>query len=154
MYKVTYTIINNYVTELIEDLESYYEVFHFRTDMYDMSINELLEDDIKSSSFYFNICAPNGNAVFIDLDIPKYYENTDFTEYIDNLLKLIEENIITNCEYFDAEKKFKNLRKYYSHCAPGLVLATLTEDEKFFRNFAKNVKTYKYKKIHNESGTF
>jgi len=116
-----------------------------------MTLNELLKEGIESNSFYFNIQTPNGNEIMLDLDILEYDETTDYTEYIINLLSFINEIIITHCEEFDAEDKFKSLQQYYSHQTPGLVLEELIEDEKFFNNFAKNLKTYGPEKIRKEN---
>ena len=116
-----------------------------------MSLDELLKEGVESDSFYFNIHAPNGNEIIIDLDIPKYNDNTDYTEYITDLLNLVNEDIITHCEEFDAETKIKSLRRYYSHCAPGLVAEGLIEDKKFFNDFAKNLRTYGPEKIRREN---
>lgn len=151
MNQLTCVIIYNYVTELIKDLKAHSDVFHFRTDIHHMSIDELLKEYIESSSFYFNIHAPNGNEIIIDLDIPECDDNTDYTEYITDLLNLINYNIITCCEEFDVERKLKNLRQYYSHCAPGLMAEGLIEDKKFFNNFAKNLRTYGPEKIRREN---
>lgn len=147
MNQLTCVIIYNYVTELIDNLGADYDVFHFRTDIHHMSLEELLKENVESDSFYFNIYAPNRNDIFIDLGIPEYDENTDYTEYTNTLLNLINEHIIARCEEFDAEDKFKNMQQYYSHCAPGFVSANLAEDEKFFRNLAKNIKAYGPEKI-------
>lgn len=151
MNQLTCVIIYNYVTELIKDLGARSDIFHFRTDIHHMSINELLKEGIESNSFYFNIHAPNENEIIIDLDIPEFDDNTDYTEYITDLLSLINDNIITCCEEFDVERKLKNLRQYYSHCAPGLMAEGLIEDKKFFNNFAKNLRTYGPEKIRREN---
>lgn len=151
MNQLTCVIIYNYITELIEKLGTDSDILHFRTDIHHMSLNELLKEGVESDSFYFSICAPNRNDIFINLDIPEYDKNKDYTEYIINLLNLINERIIACCEEFDAEYKFKNMQEYYSHCAPGLVSANLVEDEKFFRNFAKNVRIYGPEKIRREN---
>ena len=151
MNQLTCIIIYNYVTELIEKLGADSDILHFRTDIHHMSLDELLKESVESDSFYFSICAPNGNDILIDLDIPEYDENEDYTEYIINLLNLINEHIIARCEEFDAKNKFKNIRQYYSHCTPGLVSANLIEDEKFFRDFAENIRTYGPEKIRREN---
>ena len=151
MNQLTCVIIYNYVTELIKDLGANYDIFHFRTDIHQMSLNELLKESVESSSFYFNIHAPNGNEIIIDLDIPKYDNNKNYKKYITELLNLINEDIITCCGEFDAERKLKNLRQYYSHCAPGLIAEGLIEDKKFFSNFAKNVRIYGPEKIRKEN---
>ena len=154
MNQLTCVIIYNYVTELIEKLGADSDILHFRTDIHHMSLDELLKEGVESDSFYFNIYAPNRNDIFINLDIPEYDKNTDYTEYIINLLNLINERIIARCEEFDAKDKFKNMQQYYSHCALGLISANLVEDEKFFSDFAKNVRIYGPEKIRRENSNY
>lgn len=151
MNQLTCVIVYNYVTELIEKLGARSDIFHFRTDIHHMPIDELLKESVESDSFYFNIYAPNGNEIIIDLDIPEYDNNADYTEYITDFLSLVNDNIITCCEEFDANIKIKSLRRYYSHCAPGLVAEGLIEDEKFFNSFAKNIRIYGPEKIRREN---
>lgn len=140
--QLIYVITKDYIINLLIDLNSFNVSFDFKTNKGYVSIGKTIDDELEATGICFDIFANRVSSCLINIDFPMYDKNT---------LSLINDNIITCCEEFDVERKLKNLRQYYSHCAPGLMAEGLIEDKKFFNNFAKNLRTYGPEKIRREN---
>ena len=141
--QLIYIIVENYIATLIDDLGSHTQECFFRTDYSDMSINELLNEDKKATGMYFDINAPKESSLFVEIDFPDYNEETDFEEYITDLLDLIDDKTIERCYEFDADEEFNELWDKSSQYTAREFLEMLDEDEGYFREFANDVKSYR-----------
>lgn len=141
--QLIYIIAENYAETLVDDLGSHTQECFFRTDYSDMSINELLNEDKKATGIYFDINAPKESCLFVEIDFPDYDEETDFEEYITDLLDLIDDKIIERCYEFDADEEFNELWDKSSYYTAREFIEMLDEDEEYFKEFADDVKSYK-----------
>lgn len=141
--QLIYIIAENYAETLVDDLGSHTEECFFRTDYSDMSINELLNEDKKATGIYFDINAPKESSLFVEIDFPDYDEETDFEEYITDLLDLIDDKTIERCYEFDADEEFNELWDKSSYYTAREFLEMLDEDEEYFKEFADDVKSYR-----------
>ena len=76
------------------------------------------------------------------MPLPEYNEETTFNDYIKNLLDQIDSNIISKCDNFDVDEEFAEVFSYQD--SPSDILSKLNKDKKFFKNLAKNVRTYRH----------
>ena len=141
--QLIYIIVENYIATLIDDLGSHIQECFFRTEYSDLSITELLNENKEATGVYFDINAPKESCLFVEIDFPDYDEETDFEEYITDLLDLIDDKIIERCYEFDADEEFNELWDKSSQYTAREFLEMLDEDEKYFREFADDVKSYR-----------
>ena len=140
--QLIYIIVKNYIINLIEDLNSYNVQFYFKTKNRSLELIEILNGNLKATRIHFDIFAHQISSFSIDMSLPEYNEETIFKDYINNLLDLIDSNIITKCNNFNVDEEFEEVFSYQD--SPSAILSKLNKDKKFFKNFAKNVKTYRH----------
>lgn len=97
----------------------------------------------KATGIYFDINAPKESCLFVEIDFPDYDEETDFKEYITDLLDLIDNKTIERCYEFDANEEFNELWGKSSQYTAREFLEMLDEDEEYFKEFADDVKSYR-----------
>lgn len=141
--QLIYIIAENYAEKLVDDLGSHTEECFFRTDYSDMAIFELLNENKRATGIYFDINAPKESNVIVEINFPEYNSETDFEEYIDDLLDLIDNKTIESCLEFDADDEFNELWDKSSYYTTREFLEMLNEDEEYFREFADDVKSYR-----------
>lgn len=141
--QLIYIIVENYIATLIDDLGSHIQECFFKTEYSDLSITELLNENKEATGVYFDINAPKESCLFVEIDFPDYDEETDFEEYITDLLDLIDDKIIERCYEFDADEEFNELWEKSSYYTAREFLEMLDKDEEYFREFADDVKSYK-----------
>ena len=140
--QLIYIIVKNYIINLIDDLDSYNVQFYFKTKNRSFELTEILNEKLKATSIYFDIFAHQISSFSIDMSLPEYNEETTFKDYINNLLDKIDSNIISKCDNFNVDEEFEEVFSYQD--SPSAILSKLNKDKKFFKNFAKNVKTYRH----------
>lgn len=141
--QLIYIIVENYIATLIDDLGPHIQECFFRTEYSDLSITELLNENKEATGVYFDINAPKESCLFVEIDFPDYDEETDFEEYITDLLDLIDDKIIERCYEFDADEEFNELWDKSSYYTARQFLEMLDEDEEYFKEFADDVKSYR-----------
>lgn len=140
--QLIYIIVKNYIINLIDDLNSYNVQFYFKTKNKSLELIEILNENLKATRIYFDIFAHQISSFSIDIPIPEYDEETIFKDYINNLLDEIDSNIINKCNNFNVDEEFEKVFSYQD--IPSAILSKLNKDKRFFKNFAKNVKTYRH----------
>lgn len=142
--QLIYIAVENYTYSTIEEFDGYVNDLDFRTNNNgDAPIERLLKNSIKSTGFYFDIAGPRCSDIMVEIDFPQYDDNTDFEEYITDLLDLINDKIIERCYEFDADEEFNELWDKSSRFTAREFLEILNEDEEYFKEFADDVKSYK-----------
>ena len=141
--QLIYIIVENYIATLIDNLGSHIQECFFRTEYNDLSITELLNKNEEATGVYFDINAPKESCLFVEIDFPDYDEETDFEEYITDLLDLIDDKIIERCCEFNADDEFNELWDKSSQYTAREFLEMLDDDEEYFREFADDVKSYR-----------
>jgi hypothetical protein len=137
--QLIYIAADNYTYNTIEDFDGYVDDLEFRTEGSDTPLKELLENNIKSTGFYFYIAGPKGSNVVVEIEFPKYNDETDFEEYIEDLFDTIDKKIIDYCYEFNADDEFNELWSRSSTFTAREFLEILDEDEAFFKELANKV---------------
>ena len=138
--QLIYITVENYTYYKIEELDGYVDDLEFRTEGSDTPLRKLLENDIKSTGFYFDIAGPRCSSLMVEIDFPEYDNETDFEEYIEDLLDMIDRRIIERCSDFDADEEFNELWEKSSKFTAREFLEILDEDEEFFKELSDKVK--------------
>lgn len=141
--ELIYIITEDYIVELINDLATNTIDCYFRTPCSDLCLIELLDKNIKSTSCYFDINAPEDSRIYIEIDFPKYNNKTDFEEYINKLLELIDNETIERCLAFDVDEQFNELWDNISYCTAKEFIHMLEEDKEFFTILTDDIKNYR-----------
>ena len=141
--ELIYIITQDYILELINDLPTNTIDYYFRTQGSDLCLIELLDKNIKSTGCYFDINAPEDSRIYIEIDFPKYNNETDFEEYINKLLELINNKTIERCLAFNVDEQFNELWNDISYCTASEFVHMLEDDKEFFTIIANNIKKYK-----------
>ena len=138
--QLIYITAENYAYETIEEFGGYIDDLQFRTECSDEPLKYILEENVKSTGFYFYIAGPKGSNVVVETDFPEYNNETDFKEYITELLSLIDDMIIENCQEFNPDEEFNELWDWRSNYTARQFLEMLDEDEVFYKDLADKVK--------------
>lgn len=146
--QLIYIAVENYTYSTIEEFDGYVDDLEFRTNNNgDTSLKRLLENNINSTGFYFDISGPQNSTVFVEVEFPEYDNETDFEEYIEDLFSIIDDRIIDYCYDFDADYEFDQLWDKGSYYTARQFLEILDEDEEFFKELSDKVKANRiYKK--------
>ena len=148
--QLIYIAADNYTYNTIEDFDGYVDDLEFRTEYSDTPLRKLLENNIKSTGFYFDISGPQNSTVFVKVEFPKYDDETDFKEYIEDLFATIDNRVIDYCNDFDADERFNEYWHKGSYYTARQFLEILDEDEKFFKELSDKVKANRiYNSIYN-----
>lgn len=139
--QLIYIAVENYTYYTVEEFDGYVDDLEFRTNNNgDTSLKRLLENNIKSTGFYFDISGPQNSTVFVEVEFPEYDNETDFEEYIEDLFSIIDDRIIDYCYAFDADYEFDQLWNKDSYYTARQFLEILDEDEEFFNELSDKVK--------------
>lgn len=148
--QLIYIAAENYTYYTIEEFDGYVDDLEFRTEGSDTPLRELLENNIKSTGFYFYIAGPKGSNVVVEIDFPEYDNETDFEEYIEDLFNMIDNMIIENCQEFNPDEEFNELWDWRSNYTAREFLKMLDEDEEFFKELSDKVKANRiYNSLYN-----
>lgn len=141
--ELIYIIIHDYIHDLTNDLATHTIDFYFRTQSSDLCLVELLDKNIKSTGFYFDINAPEESRIYVEIDFPEYDNKTDFEEYINKLLEIIDNETIERCLAFNVDEQFNELWDNISYCTAREFINMLEEDKKFFTIIANSAQRYR-----------
>lgn len=141
--ELIYIITEDYIHNLTNDLATHTIDFYFRTKGSDLCLIELLDKNIKSTGFYFDINPPEDSRIYIEIDFPEYNNETNFEEYINKLLEIIDNETIERCLAFNVDKQFNELWDNISYCSPNEFVHMLEEDKDFFTILANDIKNYR-----------
>lgn len=141
--ELIYIITEDYIIDFINDIATNTIDFYFRTKAGDLCLVELLDKHIKSTGCYFDINAPEESRIYIEIDFPKYNNETDFEEYINKLLELIDNETIERCLSFNVDEQFNELWNNISYCTAKEFIHMLEEDKEFFTITADDIKNYR-----------
>lgn len=141
--QLIYIVVENYAYDTIEGFGNYIDYLAYRTEGSDMLRNEIIEQNIKSTGFYFDIAGPEYSSLMVEVEFPEYDDETDFEEYINDLLDLIDGRIINRCYEFDADEEFDKLWSKSSQYSAREFLRMLDEDEEFFEKLSDKIKKYR-----------
>lgn len=148
--QLIYIAADNYIYNTIEDFDGYVDDLNFRTEYSDEPLKYLLEKNEKSTGFYFYITGPKGSKVVIEVEFPKYDDETNFEEYIEDLFAAIDNIIIENCQEFNPDEEFNELWDWRSNYTAREFLKMLDEDEEFFKELSDKVKANRiYNSLYN-----
>ena len=141
--ELIYIITEDYILNLSNDLATHTIDCEFRTQGSDLCLVELLDKHIKSTGCYFDINAPEESRVYIEFEFPEYNDETDFEDYINELLDLIDNEVIEQCSSFDVDEQFNELWDITSYCTAKEFINMLEEDKEFFTITADDIKKYR-----------
>lgn len=141
--QLIYIITHDYIRDLTNDLATHTIDFYFRTQGSDLCLVELLDKHIKSTGCYFDINAPEESRIYIEIDFPEYNNKTNFEEYINKLLELIDNETIERCLAFNVDKQFNALWDNISYCTASEFIHMLEDDKEFFTITADDIKNYR-----------
>ena len=139
--QLIYIAVENYTYYTVEEFDGYVDDLEFRTNNNgDTSLKRLLENNINSTGFYFDISGPQNSTVFVEVEFPGYDNETDFEEYIEDLFSIIDDRIIDSCYDFDADERFDEYWYKGSYYTARQFLEILDEDDEFFKELSDKVK--------------
>lgn len=139
--QLIYIAVDNYTYYTLEEFDGYVDDLEFRTNNDgDTSLKRLLENNIKSTGFYFDISGPQDSTVCVEVEFPEYDNETDFEEYIDDLFSIVDDRIVDRCYDFDADDEFDQLWNKSSYYTARQFLEILDEDAEFFEELSDKVK--------------
>lgn len=148
--QLIYIAAENYTYYTIEEFDGYVDDLEFRTEGSDTPLRRILENNIKSTGFYFYIAGPQGSNVVVEIYLPEYDDEDDFEEYIEDLFATIDDRIIDCCYEFDVDYEFNELWDKSSTYTAREFLEILEEDEEFFKELSDKVKANRiYNSLYN-----
>lgn len=145
--KPSYELIYQYLNDFAEDHLNDFDLSHgnteiaFRTDDNgDQYIHQLLEKDIKATGMYVIPEGPNNSTTMAEIEFDKFDENNDsITEYLNNTISKLYDEIKQSLIDFDPDEKFDELWSPNDRISAREMLRILDEDEEHFKETAAHM---------------